>query len=222
MTVMSLHCKLRAMHKGEKGIRSLITQVKEAPLDISSCALKEHNRLFLCRVCKNHVLVASGDDFFSCIRMAAEGGEVVEGNLCHKTVNLRFSGHTTYHHGSLVETVHCNDIDCDLVLGKRYVASGQLLRELPVMFFVWEEQESAIFLKLDICCIEMGSVWLALRRLSLTKSRGKFKPISTPETTAVAEEARELCCSAASLVNSKLFCAIIVFIFAVVGATLGA
>ncbi|KAE8713478.1 Calcium-dependent protein kinase 29 [Hibiscus syriacus] len=36
-----------------------------------------------------------------------------------------------------------------------------------------------------------------------------------------AEEARELCCSAASLVISKLFCAICVFIFAVVGATLG-
>ncbi|GMJ14868.1 ABA-related RING-type E3 ligase, Arabidopsis Toxicos en Levadura 27 [Hibiscus trionum] len=37
-----------------------------------------------------------------------------------------------------------------------------------------------------------------------------------------AEEARELCCSATSLVISKLFCGIFIFIFAVVGATLGA
>ncbi|XP_052885674.1 NEP1-interacting protein-like 1 [Gossypium arboreum] len=37
-----------------------------------------------------------------------------------------------------------------------------------------------------------------------------------------AEEARELCCSAASLVISKLFHAIFIFIFSVVGATLGA
>ncbi|XVE94503.1 hypothetical protein REPUB_Repub02eG0014200 [Reevesia pubescens] len=37
-----------------------------------------------------------------------------------------------------------------------------------------------------------------------------------------AEEARELCCSAALAVITKLFHAIFIFIFAVVGATLGA
>ncbi|KAK9028918.1 hypothetical protein V6N11_026053 [Hibiscus sabdariffa] len=37
-----------------------------------------------------------------------------------------------------------------------------------------------------------------------------------------AKETRELCCSAVSLLVSKLFCAIFIFIFAVVGATLGA
>ncbi|XVF35911.1 hypothetical protein REPUB_Repub19eG0012500 [Reevesia pubescens] len=37
-----------------------------------------------------------------------------------------------------------------------------------------------------------------------------------------AEEARELCCSAASAVITKLLYAIFIFIFAVVGATFGA